>query len=103
MTNDGSKGFPKAANFGTNSYLELFFLTLKGVLHSQLPPPTEFRPPIEAFYTRAFQVYHIRQEKDSANHQFSSAQTSSTPNGGLVGFNNSALMRDDSSTCSNSR
>ena len=64
-----------------NSYLELFFLSLKGALHSHVPSPGEFPPPIESFYTRAFQkIYHIRQEKDPL-HQSSSAHPSSTPTG----------------------
>ena len=93
---------PKITNFGADSYLELFFLTLKGVLHSQLPPPNVFLPPIESFYARAFQVYHIRQAKDPI-HQSSTAYPSSAPNKSFMGYDNSALIRDDSSTCSNSR
>ena len=102
MGTDKYSFLPRVANFGANSYLELFLLSLKGVLHSQLPPPGAFLPPIELFYTRAFRVYHIRQAKDPL-HQSSSTHPSSTPTGSFLGYPSSALMRDDSSTCSNSR
>ena len=104
MSASGKIAHRKTFDFGVSSYSELLILLLKGSLHSQLPSPLEFRPPIQSFYSQAFQVYHIRQEKELANHhQSTSNHASSTPNGGHGGFQGTILMHDDSSTCSNSR
>lgn len=51
----------KVDEFGQKSYQELFWLFLKGTLHSQLPN-SDYRGPIKAFYERAFHVFHVRKE-----------------------------------------
>ena len=49
----------KFKQFGVKTYQDLYWLFLKGTLHSQLPP-TDYRVPINAFYTQAFHVFHNR-------------------------------------------
>ena len=97
----------RPVDFGAATYSELFLLLLKGSLHSQLPSPSEFRPPVQSFYSKAFHVYHVRQEKDvTSRHQNTSMHSSSTPTGGHGGFHNVGVViqgGDDSSTCSNNR
>ena len=47
--------------FGQKSYQDLFWLFLKGTLHSQLPNQN-YRKPIKAFYGRAFHVFNVRRD-----------------------------------------
>jgi anaphase-promoting complex subunit 2 len=50
--------------YGETSYPGLFHLTLKGTLHSQMPP--DFETLVEAFYSRSFHVFCARQEEEQA-------------------------------------
>lgn len=47
--------------FGQKTYGDLFSLLLKGTLHCQMPKQ-DFRPPVHAFYSRAFHVFHVRRD-----------------------------------------
>ena len=51
----------KVNQFGQKSYQDLFWLFLKGTLHSQLPNQ-DYRKPIRAFYGRAFHVFNVRRD-----------------------------------------
>ena len=50
--------------FQQESYEEMFKLMLQGTLHSQLPK--DFEVLVELFYSQAFHVFYVRQDK---NHQ----------------------------------
>ena len=52
--------------FGQRSYMDLYWLLLKGSLYSQIPK-SDYRRPIKAFYGRAFHVFHVRRERDNDN------------------------------------
>ena len=94
----------RKTDFGARTYVELLLLLLKGTLHSQLPSRSDFWSPVQYFYSQAFQVYHIRQEKEiTRHHQSTTPNTANTPNIGNGSFTNTILLHDDSSTCSNSR
>ena len=51
----------KINQFGRSSYQDIFWLFLKGTLHSQLPNQ-DYRKPIWAFYGRAFHVFNVRRD-----------------------------------------
>ena len=51
----------KVDQYGQTSYQELYWLFLKGTLHSQLPNQ-DYRKPIRAFYARAFHVFNVRRD-----------------------------------------
>ena len=52
----------KCHMFQQGSYEEMFKLMLQGTLHSQLPK--NFESLVDAFYSRAFHVFYVRQEKN---------------------------------------
>ena len=54
--------------FQQDSYQEMFKLMLQGTLHSQLPK--NFETPVERFYSRAFHVFYVRQEKNQLRVKF---------------------------------
>ena len=49
------------SQFGLHSYQDLYWLFLKGTLHSQLPA-LDYRRPIQAFYAQAFHVFNHRKD-----------------------------------------